>query len=132
MPLKLRADGSRVVEQREDVGVRQQTAKGVQYFLPAAPAQQPVMYDSGPHSLQSIASYLSATRCARGIYTAVVLLQPSLTQGYHLVGDAAEAAFAAAEFAHCGGQIVGAEIGPHRAAEDQLRVGGLPEQKVAQ
>ena len=38
-----------VQEKREDVGVGQQTAEGVEALFPAAPVQQPVMHDRGLH-----------------------------------------------------------------------------------
>ena len=43
------ADRARIVKQREDIGIRQKPAEGLQHLLAASPVQQPIMYDRGPH-----------------------------------------------------------------------------------
>jgi hypothetical protein len=49
-----RAECFGIAEKREDVGFRQQTAKGVEHLFPAAPVQQPIVNDCRTHSASSI------------------------------------------------------------------------------
>src|SRR5579883_1592548 len=60
------------------------------------------------------------------------LLQPCLAKAQPRLRYAAEAALAGAELAHGGGEIGGAEIGPHGPGENQFRVRTLPQQKIAE
>src|ERR1017187_8772542 len=59
-------------------------------------------------------------------------VQPSLLPVCGYWWDGAEAAVAPVEFAHRGGQIRLAEIGPHARRENQFRVGAFPQQEIAE
>ena len=99
----------------------------------------PAPFDSA--DLERIAAYArgltgAARRCgARRLHCggrSRALVQPGFLAIRDGRRNGAKAAIAPAEFAHRGGQIALAEIGPQTRREDQLGIGALPEQEIAE
>jgi hypothetical protein len=65
------------------------------------------------------------------LYCTVSIEPGFVTAGNGRRRDGAEAAFARVKVANGGGEIGGAEIGPHGACENEFGVCGFPEEEVA-